>query len=297
MIINPLYLRDAVVPCTLQDGTTYNARLSGHELWQNMSEEGNCHIWIPFHFLPGCEGDSLSEKLICKKNSELANEMIEDVFLSQNENRLYRLGVALHVYADTWAHREFIGLTDSENEVTGLNVLEPTVSLETRIVDGVLAEAAENRLLGHARAIHWPDRPYVKWTTNERFPSPDGRSNWDEFLEASNNIYKILLRFNGKKEEELPTDKQQLLINTFKIIQIEKCDSRNEEWVKRIKNNEFNFEDTSTEDKNLSYEKVNLLDTLEGVVNDEWKLFFDAIDEHYSFIRASLNSKGINILE
>nr|WP_320145193.1 hypothetical protein [uncultured Anaeromusa sp.] len=58
----------------MQDGIAYNARFSGRELWQNISEEGNRHI---------------SEKLICKKNSELANKMIEDVFLSQNENRLY----------------------------------------------------------------------------------------------------------------------------------------------------------------------------------------------------------------
>nr|WP_320145194.1 DUF6765 family protein [uncultured Anaeromusa sp.] len=50
--------------------------------------------------------------------------------------------MALHVYAYTWAHREFLGMIDPENEVTGLNVLESTISVETRIVDGVLAEAA-----------------------------------------------------------------------------------------------------------------------------------------------------------
>ena len=35
-------------------------------------------VWVPFHFLPGGEGETLSEKLICQKDSKLSQEMVKN---------------------------------------------------------------------------------------------------------------------------------------------------------------------------------------------------------------------------
>lgn len=293
---NPLYLKNAMMPCTLKDGTQYKARISGHELWQNLNEGGNHHIWVPFHFLPGIQGDTISEKLICKKNSVLVNEMIEDVIRNKNKNRLYRLGVVLHVYADTWAHREFSGSTCPVNEVTGLIIIEPDINLLTKLEDRILEEIAEKKLLGHARVVHWPDRPYVKWATEERFS--EGRSNWVEFLEAANSIYKVLLRFNGQMPIELPKVKQALLTRVFKELDIEDCNERNNQWIKKIRNNDFEFDEMSIKDRNIIYEKRSIENSILNHIDDEWKMFYDAIDEHYNFVKSSLETYGLkNVLE
>ena len=33
-------------------------------------------IWVPFHFLPGGKGDTLTQKLVCRPDSEIAQAMI-----------------------------------------------------------------------------------------------------------------------------------------------------------------------------------------------------------------------------
>lgn len=290
----PRYVKEAVEPYVLQDGTTCNKRLSGHEMWQNIREKGNYHVWIPFHFLPGLNGETTAEKLVCKKDSTLAKEVLELAITNQNGNRLYKLGMVLHVYADTWAHQEFAGMTDQENEISGISVMEPKVSLLTRIEDDVLEVAGEIRPLGHASAIHWPDRPYVRWTSKQKFV--DGRSNWDEFMEASNSIYQALLRCKEQDPVELPLEKRDLLMAAFRDIQHENCDSRNQEWIKRIQNNGFQFDDFSEMDQNINYDKElikrNIADSFE---DNGWKLFYDALDEHYNMVKEKLNSCGISI--
>ena len=37
--------------------------------------------------------------------------------------QLHRLGIALHVYADTWSHQEFSGLKSELNDLEEINVL------------------------------------------------------------------------------------------------------------------------------------------------------------------------------
>ncbi len=70
--------------------------------------------WVPFHFLPAnCllpEGDGEEEDFIlritCRPNSNIAKDMVSEcIRLSKAPQALYRLGITMHVYADTWAHQ------------------------------------------------------------------------------------------------------------------------------------------------------------------------------------------------
>lgn len=44
-------------------------RYSCQNIWANVSGYGNEEIWIPFHFLPGLEGETEAERLVCKSTA------------------------------------------------------------------------------------------------------------------------------------------------------------------------------------------------------------------------------------
>ena len=76
-------------------------------------------IWVPFHFYPGNQGSTFSEKLICRKNSQLVNEMFES-YIEQAKGFPYILqliGIASHVYMDTFSHYGFSGRSSRTNKV------------------------------------------------------------------------------------------------------------------------------------------------------------------------------------
>ena len=50
-------------------------RYSCQNVWGNISGKGNEDIWIPFHFLPGLQGETEAEKLVCKKHSVMAKRL------------------------------------------------------------------------------------------------------------------------------------------------------------------------------------------------------------------------------
>jgi hypothetical protein len=79
-------------------------------------------IWIPFHFLPGNLGVDFYERMLTRANSIVAQRIVED-FLSSNLKpySLHRLGIILHVYADTWSHQNFVGLMhENMNDIKAL---------------------------------------------------------------------------------------------------------------------------------------------------------------------------------
>lgn len=94
-----------------------NVRYSSQNVVGNVTGKGNKEIWIPFHFLPGLEGETDEEKLICKKDSVLAQKLSDRILETtlDNSDFGFRIGIGLHAYADTWAYQGFSGLKDSIN--------------------------------------------------------------------------------------------------------------------------------------------------------------------------------------
>ena len=92
-------------------------RYSSQNVVGNVTGKGNKEIWIPFHFLPGLEGETEEEKLICRKNSPLAQKLADRILETtlDNSDFGFRIGIGLHAYADTWAYQGFSGLKDSIN--------------------------------------------------------------------------------------------------------------------------------------------------------------------------------------
>ena len=75
-------------------------------------------IWVPFHFIPGNEGRTISERLLCRKDSAIALEMVEhNLSLAQRPFGLHLAGITAHVYADTFSHYGFSGVSSRWNKI------------------------------------------------------------------------------------------------------------------------------------------------------------------------------------
>jgi len=73
-------------------------------------------IYFPFHFIPPeVLKNNGSFSYVTKPNSNFAQMVIDEAINDQTDLRLYRMGVALHTYADTWAHQNFSGRKHREN--------------------------------------------------------------------------------------------------------------------------------------------------------------------------------------
>ena len=124
------YVDDAKVSGIVHfdNGARYHRISSSHKASDasNLLNDSNYSVWLPFHFLPGNGGLPAGQnpdgqfivKLVCRVDSPASREMV----LAAREDRfkpraLHRLGIAVHVYADTWAHQGFAGVLHGVNAV------------------------------------------------------------------------------------------------------------------------------------------------------------------------------------
>ena len=134
-------------------------------------------IWVSSY------GEEYEERLLCRQNSKLARKMV-DHHLEWKNRKAYRMlvGIAAHVYADTFAHYGFSGIPSDWNEVKlksleveskevlGESLLDYVTGKLGKLVkeagDRVKAQVAETASwgLGHGGAATYPDRPYMVWS-------------------------------------------------------------------------------------------------------------------------------------
>jgi len=134
-------------------------------------------IYPIFHFIPGdpkaesaWRKDGQMHWLNTTPNSENANRIMDTALTSDN---LYRTGIAIHGYADTWAHQNFTGYYNDFNAMTG--PLNP----------GVFS-------IGHAEAFHNPDWPALIWKDKRLIKNRV--DNKSRFLEAAQHILAWLAK-------------------------------------------------------------------------------------------------------
>ncbi len=133
-------------------------------------------IYPIFHFIPGDPFiDSVRRKdgkmhhLITTPNSNNARAIFDSALKSGD---LYRIGLACHSYADSWAHKNFVGYFDGFN-----------------------ANWGPFKPLGHVMAATRPDRVDMVWDDNRLIKSLSRVDNKPKFLEAAGMIFKKLHRY------------------------------------------------------------------------------------------------------
>lgn len=161
-----------------------------------------------FHFVPGCKGENFAKKLRCKEESPVILDILKDVFI---EDDLIKLGIVLHVYADTFSHQGFSGLLSKVNDIKNC---EAKTKVYLGLVDKILqilAQLSHEKFekyfdsimpaYGHSQAMDFPDLPYLVWSYEYDYS--------DEF----NGAYKVVEIDNKERYKRAFTSVRKHLEN------------------------------------------------------------------------------------
>lgn len=193
----------------------------------NLSAVKNHLAWLPFHFLPGNAGQEATDKLVCKPDSPVAREMLRLAMQDQHSAwALHRLGITMHVYADTFAHQGFVGALSEANQAN--NVTSGNADVDQRIRDASkkglwdefkrkagaglqlvwtsikLAFKERESLvtywhdffkkapLGHAAVDSFPDQPHLVWRYTDWKGQTVQRNNPQTYMDAFDHMVRAM---------------------------------------------------------------------------------------------------------
>jgi hypothetical protein len=265
-----------------EDGGMFEATATAHTNTQAVKNAISDHeeqrkVWVPFHFFPGGEGNTLSEKLKCVKDSKLVQEMVKNhirhAVSVKNESGLELMGIMAHVYADTFSHYGFSGVSSRENEVDGGSFELDVKDKRTKAYimgkfTGFLTKyspkfivtnfrnfaskgaSSATGALGHGAVGTYPDRPFLKWkfTYKKDNASSEWRENQKTFLEGCEKIHKAFCDYAIQaKISTNPVEFSEIKTEVSKILALEaNKENRIEAWKGAINNGSL-FEKSNNE--------------------------------------------------
>lgn len=170
------YVDDAILPYAVDSRGGVPAYLTittqNYVFWDPAI---SASVYLPFHFIPGDPSRSARERRDGERNpfavtpdSPLARAVLIDALGSGD---LFRVGIALHAYADTWAHQHFTGRLEDAN------AFDPSSPLPAA---------------GHLQALTSPDHALGLWSDGRLLPEFERIDNRERFLAAAKMIYRFL---------------------------------------------------------------------------------------------------------
>lgn len=308
------YVDDATNSGTIhfKNRAMYKRISSAHKMldYRNADELANHHVWIPFHFLPGNGGKPSGEnpdgtfinKIVCLSDSYVARDILKACVADwEKPYALHRLGITMHVYADTWAHQGFAGVNHKVNEVKNLNSNNKTIdkSFWKKIASFFLSESFP---LGHGAALSYPDRPSLIWKYENGFDELIERDNSKMFTEAADKMCRAMKCFRNKdlsmdldSVTGLPDKDKNKISSLLKSIKGDDGEVRHAKWIAEIERGTFSFGPASPDYiakgkgswKYKSIGQVAAADTGREIfpyrktfLKSNWKQFHDALQAH-----------------
>ncbi len=295
------------------NGALFSRISSAHKMldYRNFQELAIHRVWIPFHFLPGNGGLPVGEdpqgkfidKLICRPNSDVAQQMVRECIERRDAPYgLYRLGITMHVYVDTWAHQGFAGVNHRVNEAKNLVDAhgQPDRKLTDRLTGYFVSEALP---LGHGAVLSHPDKPFLRWGYTNGRGEKIARNNPKDFLEAADSMCKAMQRYLKGDPDAivpgLPEPDKSLIALMLEGITDDSGSVRHQKWLDAIAWGKFSFGKANVTyiPKGKDSWKFLALGTEDSVERGNevfpyhasflasgWKLFHDALQAHHFYI-------------
>jgi hypothetical protein len=304
------YVDDATSEGTIffDNQALYHRFSSAHKMLdqRNARALANHLVWLPFHFLPGNgglpagqnPGARFIEKIVCRPDSPVARDMIAAcIDNNEAEYSLHRLGIAMHVYADTWAHQGFAGVLHEINEVDNIEETSDSGVFTSKIgtwLRGVLDDAVPP--LGHGRANIFPDMPFLDWRyVNGHHSTEIVRTNTEDFCDAADHLCMAMKRYIRCDADAQVTGIEATDMKCIKDMFLGTKDkegkTRHEKWLKAIAEGKFSFgaEQIGYEARGANSWKAKALGVSydmhvhnysEDFLSSDWKMFHDAVHAH-----------------
>lgn len=277
----------------------------------NLNALQNHLAWLPFHFLPGNEGESDADRLVCRQNSVIAREMVAAcVAAAAAPQGLHRLGITAHVLADTFAHKGFAGIIHHVNvaeELTGDDpVVHESILTQTQnLLSRLTARFSDVRvcMLGHGLVHAYPDLPWLSWSYRNGAGQTIHRDNPTDFIDALNALLDLFLRWRKARGDSpaspaLSATLTSTLADRLRSTRDEDGDTRCSRWINALAAGEvpgippvevrydakewrsIALETEETFAGATSLEGILAIDCPSGFLRSDWKLFHDAAKDH-----------------
>lgn len=249
------YVDDSITDGFIEfgNGMLYRRYATAHptkDIQNATNNNENAQSWQPFHFLPGNAGFPASaaptglpyeDRLICLPDSPVAKAMMASVIATKDASwGLHRLGLASHVFADTFAHQEFVGLNHHLNDVNDDIQTFSGESLERlHLLPPV----------GHAKVNTYPDRPYLAWTYTKGNGQEIRRNNTEIFMTAAKRMFEEYKRFQAGDAvaivPQMSEQDQSALGEMFSTQVTDNEKDRHDNWIEAIEAGRFSFGNAS----------------------------------------------------
>lgn len=258
-----------------EDGGMFHTTATAHTNPEAIANAASDHIeqrkvWVPFHFFPGNQGETLSQRLKCQKDSDLVREMVDNhishAVKVKDEYGLALMGIMAHVYADTFSHYGFSGVSSKGNKVDAssfeldvkdkrvkayilgkfssfLNKYTPTFIIKNFRNFASKGASIATGALGHGAVGTYPDRPFLRWRFTFKQNSIDSgwRDNQKTYLDACEKLHQAFGRY-AKDAGILgvPVAFESIKKTVSDIIGVEAAkDKRAEAWITAIENGDL----------------------------------------------------------
>lgn len=210
----------------LINGSTFDPVCTAHDGFTMVGgalPKAQLNTYMPFHFVPQNPGQNqFTTKPDCEIAGKVVNVAVNELKAatgtqggdSNNRYRkLIKLGIALHTYADTWAHQDFSAFySDTDNGVGHIELCNKVVRNSADKIDqensswipytpnfGPSAVPAT----GHAKASYLPDASHQVWRyTNSETGELIVRDNPTEYLLAAKSIFLKLCEAKAKAKDQ-----------------------------------------------------------------------------------------------
>lgn len=237
---------------------------------------------IPFHFImpmqlrnmKGYAEKGVNRKNYCVRKFDNTTPLLKSLlnyieYLYQIDRNsimnLIRLGIVVHIFADSYAHQKFSGYWGWENSSRTAKVInnitneDITSKFRSKITDNLPS-------IGHSNVGTVPDESYISFIINIKTNKTDisykeeySRNNTTEFLLASRNILNYLRHCNGKEllcEYDWSVLEQKLkqgFLTTYKRVK-----SLKDHWSNIFSNIQFYYNAEELKEPSENFFKFNI---------------------------------------
>lgn len=202
------------VHAVCKDGFEIEAEPTSHhpaDLVEYTTPRDQRRTWVPFHFIPGNQGATLDERLLCVMDSPLARAIVGHALDNlDRELGIPLLGIVAHAYGDTFAHYGFSGISSRLNRIDAgslaFHCSDAARAALTARRERFLARYASGPMasyllqLGHGSVATAPDEPFLRWEFRYASPvRPSGaRENPKTFLAGCRRLHDVFVQARTK---------------------------------------------------------------------------------------------------